>query len=49
MVISLTRYKAIANLNEKLLDLMNDKGMLSQIFLTPSSSVLNPETLANLS
>ena len=41
--------KAIENLNNKLLDIMNARGILASYLMSPLSKNTNPKTLLNLS
>ena len=40
---SMTNNKAIENLNNKLLEMMNDRGILATYLMSPLSKITNPE------
>ena len=43
---SITNNKAIENLNNKLLEIMNDRGILASYLMSPLSKITNPENTA---
>ena len=44
---SITNNKAIENINNNLLEIMNDRGILATYLMSPLSRITNPEILVN--
>ena len=45
---SITNNKAIENINNKLSEIMNDRGLLATYLMSPSSKITNPENASFL-